>query len=362
MSTPELVGYISTQLRAGASKDTISATLSANGWADADIASGLEAADSQSGSAAAPITPQPTLQDRTLRLVPDIPGFNEQINDPGASTINYLVKRHPYGYYGTIGASVVAALFIGYLVILNYGSISQALGTNSQGNSNASITFFLPLLPFLVPVVLYWRRRIQMQRIFMQQLAAAIGFSYAPTGDAKSVSGRIFTFGHMPQMSDVFTGSYDGRPARIFRWFFTVGYGKGSHEEAWTIFEITLDRPLPEILLQPLKGTDGAAVGLFASWKPAGDEPIMLEGNFNTYFKVYAPQGFDMEIREILEPAFMADLIDRYQSVGFEMSQNRLSIYMFHVLKTRDDFLSFHELVDTLYNRILPSLREVETT
>jgi hypothetical protein len=52
-----------------------------------------------------------------------------------------------------------------------------------------------------------------------------------------------------------------------------------------------------------------------------------LEGDFNTYFRVYAPSDYQRDLRQILPPDVMAALIDYGKLYDFELVDNYLYVY-----------------------------------
>ncbi|MDE1941025.1 MAG: hypothetical protein KGI66_02815 [Patescibacteria group bacterium] len=180
---------------------------------------------------------------------------------------------------------------------------------------------YLLILPIFGIIVVYGRERDQIEQKFFEQEAQAFGMSYSPTGDLRTVTGKLFKAGHSQSIRHVLTGSMNGRATRIFQFSFTIGYGKSSRTIVSTVFETVFNNDMPDIILRGTKSVFGLIeIAL-------GEEKVTLEGDFNAYFSLRVPKGFEADAYEILTPDIMADLIDKAKDISFEFCGNRLYIY-----------------------------------
>lgn len=210
------------------------------------------------------------------------------------------------------------------------------------------ITFGLDLRLCAIPIMLcafgYERVQAKIKREFTKQFGASIGFDYAETSTMESVNGKLFQTGHSQSLFDVLSGTQDNLPMRIFSFRFTIGYGKNSHTYSYTVFEVTLNNPVPNILLFSNEQTTAVS-----DWF-SGDETVQLEGDFNKYFKLRVPKGREQEAYQIFTPDVMADLIDRARDFSFEFSGNHLYIYAPKVITKRDELQNMFNLVTYMDN------------
>lgn len=346
MINQELISWIQQTRVSGISDAQITQTLLAQGWSQSDITDTFAALtpartttpaqDTATASSQAGVQP---FQKRNL--IQDAGNFNMNITDIDQGVHSYIWSRHRTLYLTSIIGSTV--LCVGLLFYLNQI-------TSFASNPRA---FEIPFFAFLWPVFLYAHYKLQIQHLFMEQIAQAIGFTHEVRGDATSITGRLLNIGHSKKMEDVISGTYQGYPIRIYDYTYTIGYGKGSHVEHHTIFEVAFDKKLPDIFLQP------ARYVLFSGNTGSDDISVTLEGDFNKYFILYAPKNYDMEIRVIFQPDLMADLIDKYQAYSIEIYENKLSVIA-PLLTKKTDFLTTHDLVDSLFTKIFHSLKEVD--
>lgn len=86
-----------------------------------------------------------------------------------------------------------------------------------------------------------------------------------------------------------------------------------------------------------------------------GSQRISLEGDFDTYFTLYAPKGQDRQAREILTPNVMAGLIDNGASWDIEVSGNRLTVASprSEMRHDRDETLALLEFAATVVPDVL---------
>ncbi len=204
------------------------------------------------------------------------------------------------------------------------------------------------VIPFVVGTVGYGHIKSKITRAFTQQFGASIGFSYAPTADMATVSGKLFLIGHSQSIYNVLSGIEHGRDSRIFSYRFTVGSGRSSHTYVYTVFETTFANMMPDIVLT----CQADSVGDFSLFDES--EHIKLEGDFNKYFSLKVPKGYEMEAYQIFPPDVMADLIDRAQGLNFEFNGNKLYIYATKLITVREKLQAMFDLaqyLDDLFNR-----------
>jgi hypothetical protein len=86
---------------------------------------------------------------------------------------------------------------------------------------------------------------------------------------------------------------------------------------------VKLDRQLPQMLLEAK-----ANAGLFGTVR-VGDTSVVvtLEGDFNEYFTLRVPMGYERDARYVLTPDLMALLIDESSAFDVELIDDWMFIY-----------------------------------
>jgi hypothetical protein len=198
----------------------------------------------------------------------------------------------------------------------------------------------------------------QVEAAFMQQFGASIGFAFSPKATMDSVQGRFFKIGHSQCITDVLSGTSNSLPLRIFNYRYTIGGGKNSHTYEWTVFETTLSKVMPEITLNSNVDAPPGEIG-FSLFD--GSTHVELEGDFNKYFSLHVPKGYETEAYQIFTPNVMADLIDKAASLDFEFCGNRLYVYRPNEADTTAEMQALFDLVDFLVQLFARNERGVDS-
>lgn len=126
-----------------------------------------------------------------------------------------------------------------------------------------------------------------------------------------------------------FANSY--KETTIFKVTKTIKAGENSFGDAdvsiighYNVLSLSMIMPgkiLPHFILEPIKN------GFSLPFIFSGHKRLELEGNINEYFYVGAPEGYEVEVLQILEPNVLAQIIDIAQDVTLEFVGDRLNIY-----------------------------------
>ncbi len=170
---------------------------------------------------------------------------------------------------------------------------------------------------FLV-VFLGFLSKIRLDAGKKEMLAAAqeMGFVYLPIGDVASIHGRLQTLGQDLRLVNVFLGTIDGRPARIFDFYYK--WMKKAAYEA-TILETADIGTCPCMLIISKADAFGET---FVPSKLFPGVYVRLEGDFDKYFTLFVEHDAEDEIRQILTPDIMAVLIDKMSDLSFMFFDN----------------------------------------
>lgn len=108
--------------------------------------------------------------------------------------------------------------------------------------------------------------------------------------------------------------------------------GKLSGDELWHAYgyvRIQLGGWAPHIVLESVEANrDSMALELPDAYYT--DQHVHLEGDFHKYFRVYAPNGYQVDARYILTPDVMATLINRAHRYSVELVDTSLYVYAQH--------------------------------
>ncbi len=91
-----------------------------------------------------------------------------------------------------------------------------------------------------------------------------------------------------------------------------------------------------------------------------GKKQLSLEDDFNKYFSVYVPEGYEIETLEILTPDIMQELIQKGASLSFEFSNNKLFIFSNKVIENKMQLDAVMDFSDTLTKQLAPVLSQVK--
>lgn len=114
------------------------------------------------------------------------------------------------------------------------------------------------------------------------------------------------------------------RPVDFGEYTYATGTGKTQH--TWYVGFVRIELPVvvPNIVLSPAKLN---LTGVFLSEYLGYSQKIHLEGNFNDYFNVYIPSGYDVDVRTILTPDFMQVLINNAKDYDIEFVGTGMYIF-----------------------------------
>jgi hypothetical protein len=264
----------------------------------------------------------------------DPPIIDEDIESVNQSTLLYIRKNYV----------VFAAFFLVIVITFTWLSIYWKVYN----------LFFLPIfLAFLA----YGYIQRNIRHAFMQQFARANNFSYQKKAPVEIFSAPYLEMGHSRKIEDVVSGKYLNFPVSFFTFSCTIGYGRGAKHIIFTACEIHYTANLPRIFLDS-HHRDFLSADIHA--KPLDGEVISLEGDFNKYFTLYVPRGFEIEALQIFAPDVMAKLIDNSKQFDLEFIGDHLYIYSSGTIDTKQGMRSIYELAKLLVIELAPVLERLK--
>lgn len=264
----------------------------------------------------------------------DFPIIDESIESVNKSIFSYI-KRH----------YLFPAFFLIILLILLI-FFSFASG---------DLVLFIFCLVIIGVAYVYVRRKIR--HAFMQQFAIVNNYAYEIRGFVEEIEAPYLQMGHDRSIEDVVSGVYKECPIRLFNFNCTIGYGKHQRHITFTVCEIHYKTNLPRIFLDAHHNSFLTS-DIFARFR--GEEIISLEGDFNKYFTLYIPKGYQIEALQIFAPDIMADLIDKSKMFDLEFIADHLYIYSSKAIETKNDLYEFYDLARLLIVELAPTLERLK--
>lgn len=185
---------------------------------------------------------------------------------------------------------------------------------------------YATLLVFIGGFVLYsvttyrgrQKRFARLQRFAKLNNAKAKSNSY-PQG----YDGEIFNHGHS-RCIDLALTFGDG--LELGSYTYAEGHGRNTRYYHWSYAFISLNRPMPHIILDAKSNNSFRKfTNLPISYQST--QKISLEGDFDSYFTLYAPEGYNKDILYLFTPDVMAVLIDYGKDYDIEIINQTMYLY-----------------------------------
>ncbi|MDQ0643506.1 hypothetical protein [Microbacterium murale] len=231
---------------------------------------------------------------------------------------------------------IVVTAFIGLVfAMILIPTIGLLLAGVSQGGPPFLL---LPVAIIAVIVVggglLVWfsYRSSRIARYRLSRFAAANNMTYEDQIDNPPLPGMIFSLGRSRQSERLVRG-HSPRFVEFGNYQYTTGSGKNSTTHKWGYVAVKLDVPLPNIVLDAL-GNNGFGTNLPASFQK--EQRLSLEGDFDQYFTLYCPAGYEQDALYLFTPDIMARFIDSAAQLDVEIVDDWLFLYTKREASTLD--------------------------
>ena len=228
-------------------------------------------------------------------------------------------------------AVVVFILPVGALLLLGLGYV---IG-RATGVAVAALIGVLLLGAVVTLVALLVRRAVlarQTARYRIARFAQANAMGYVAVVPEPPLPGMIFSHGTGRRSTDVMRG-VQPRFVEFGNYQYTTSNGKNSQTHHWGYVAVKLDVPLPHIVLDALgDNTLGFGVGSGFS----ADQRLSLEGDFDRYFALYCPQGYEPDALYLFTPDVMVRFIDNLAQLDVEIVDDWLFLYTRRPVSTLD--------------------------
>lgn len=236
--------------------------------------------------------------------------------------------------------AVIFGVFAGSMLLVMATTVISAFVSISEGSG--LVGALLMLVPFviigtivaLVITALLRGRRSRAERMYrLDGFARANAMSYLPQFGNPALPGMIFSIGDSRQASDLVRGERP-RFVEFANYRYVTGSGKNRTTHAWGYVAVKLDVPLPHIVLDATGNNR-----LFGSNLPQvfdKDQRLSLEGDFDRFFSLYCPAGYERDALYLFTPDIMARFIDNAAALDVEIVDDWLFLYAKRDFSTLD--------------------------
>lgn len=259
-------------------------------------------------------------------------GFARHLRDTGRLPATSIA--------GVIIAVVVVAIAVGFgaVVFTMIGAVLAMLATSGEGVLGWLFVVVPPLAVAGLAVATTFgvlrSSRARDERMYrLDGFARANAMSYLPQLAAPPLPGMIFSIGHDRQAMDLVRGERP-RFVEFANYRYQTGSGKNQTTHHWGYVAVKLDTPLPHIVLDAVGNN-----GLFGSNLPAAfdrDQRLSLEGDFDRFFSLYCPAGYERDALYLFTPDIMARFIDNAAALDVEIVDDWLFLYAQREFTTLD--------------------------
>ncbi|MDY0908120.1 hypothetical protein [Microbacterium sp. CFBP9034] len=233
---------------------------------------------------------------------------------------------------GFTGSSVVGIVVFGVATVM-FASVFLTVAFTVIDGGLGGLGLLVGLMPLLViglvatavAIAFVAGTRVAAHRMYrLDRFARANGMSYLPALGTHSLPGLIFGVGNGRMATDVLRGEQP-RFVEFANYEYSTGSGKSRTTHKWGYVAVKLDVPLPHIVLDATGNN-----GLFGSNLPAAfdkDQRLGLEGDFDRYFSLYCPEGYEADALYLFTPDIMARFIDNVAALDVEIVDDWLLLY-----------------------------------
>jgi hypothetical protein len=228
------------------------------------------------------------------------------------------------------------ALALGACLVVGIGILATI---GREGGFIVLLVAAIPILALLgiVGLALFLVRRAAHDRaerwLKLDRFAQANAMSFVPSLPAPQLPGMIFHRGSDREASDLVRGDRP-RFVEFANYRFVTGSGKNRATHRWGYVAVKLDVPLPHIVLDATGNNSVLGSNLPISYDR--DQRLSLEGDFDRYFSLYCPAGYERDALYLFTPDIMARFIDNAAQLDVEIVDDWLFLYAKRDLSTLD--------------------------
>ncbi|MEO7006810.1 MAG: hypothetical protein ABI275_04550 [Terrimesophilobacter sp.] len=226
-------------------------------------------------------------------------------------------------------SAVLMAVFAG-LFLLAVVTVFLRVGVR-LGDTFPSVSL-VPLLSLVVVIAIVvvlvravlppqgkWSRWTRLDRF-----ARANGLTFLPSG-VPTYPGAIFGLGQARLATD-HLATTSGRYLDLGNYRYSTGSGDDRTTHQWGFLALKLDQALPHMVLDAranngLFGTSTLPISFDRA------QVLSLEGDFDRYFRLYCPTGYERDALYVFTPDLLALLIDESRHFDVEIVDDWMFVY-----------------------------------
>lgn len=195
------------------------------------------------------------------------------------------------------------------------------------------LTYVLLVLATGFTLVRDLRKRSGRRQYRLDAFAAANGMTYLPALENPQLPGLIFDTGDSAIALDLVVRH--GRvPVTVANYRYTTARNKRRNRNRWGYVAVKLGVELPHIVLDATGNNSLGRSNLPVSF--AKQQRLALEGDFDRYFSLYCPVGYEADALYLFTPDVMAGFIDRVAELDVEIIDGYIFLYSHNDLATLD--------------------------
>ncbi len=237
----------------------------------------------------------------------------------------------------TLGLIFAGVFVIAFLFLIV--PVMTSVLTLAFGGGGLPVVIWLPFLviPGIAVVILVARlntSRANRERDYrLDRFAQANAMTWEDRIPNPPLPGMIFHLGSSRMASEVIRGTRP-RFVEFGNYRYTTGSGDNKTTHTWGYVAVHLSSPLPHIVLDA-HGNNG----LFGSNLPlefSKDQRLSLEGDFDKYFALHCPRGYERDALYLFTPDIMARFIDHAAALDVEIVDDWMFLYAKRDFSTLD--------------------------
>ncbi|WP_281652431.1 hypothetical protein [Microbacterium aurum] len=233
---------------------------------------------------------------------------------------------------GIVLAAVIGAVFLVMFGPVFSGIVGSFLALATSGGMPGGGLFAIAPIVMLVVIVgavvaiivrvvgagsgeRWWR---------LDRFAQANAMTWYPVVSDPPLPGMIFGLGHGRVAADVVRGERP-RFVEFGNYTYKTGSGKNESTHRWGYVAVKLSTPLPNIVLDAVGNNSFLGSNLPASLDKS--QRLSLEGDFDRYFTLFCPQGYEADALYLFTPDIMARFVDHAAALDAEIVDDWLFLY-----------------------------------
>lgn len=183
-------------------------------------------------------------------------------------------------------------------------------------------------LPLFISIYVFARQNAAKEAVSslkISRVAESNGWGYVRAADNLAYRASLFSAGRNYEFSNIVISPL----FEVGQVQFITGSGRSQQTHRYGYMKLPLERSLPHMLLDG-KSNNSRAFGIDISNLPMAfnrNQIDALEGDFNKYYTLYAPEDYGSDARYVFTPDLMQLLIQESDNIDIEIIDNELYVY-----------------------------------